>query len=108
MRNFKMKVDILSIIREGSSQKPGIYYNEQNSYQNLLIEKPYSIYITEKEHITVISGEWKPIDFYDKCKDYYIYLYSEYGKVLLVEEILKEIWIMNIILLLIVLIENVY
>ena len=52
-----MKVNILSIIREGSSQKPGIYYNEQNSYQNLLIEKPYSIYITEKEHITVISGE---------------------------------------------------
>ena len=52
-----MKVNILSIIREGSSQKPGIYYNEQNSYQNLLIEKTYSIYITEKEHITVISGE---------------------------------------------------
>jgi hypothetical protein len=35
-------------------------------------------------------------------------LYSEYGKVLLVEEILKEIWIMNIIVLFIVLIENVY
>ena len=63
MRNFKMKVDILSIIREGSSQKPGIYYNEQNSYQNLLIEKPYSIYITEKEHITVISGERNQLIF---------------------------------------------
>ena len=63
MRNFKIKVDILSRIREGSSQKPGIYYNEQNSYQNLLIEKPYSIYITEKEHITVISGERNQLIF---------------------------------------------
>ena len=42
------KGDILSRIREGVSQKPGIYYNEENSYQNILIEKAYGIDISQK------------------------------------------------------------
>ena len=91
MRNFKMKVDILSIIREGSSQKPGIYYNEQNSYQNLLIEKPYSIYITEKEHITVISGERNQLIFMINVKIIIFICILNMERVLLEKQILKEI-----------------
>ena len=107
MRNFKMKVDSISIIREGSSQKPGIYYNEQNSYQNLLIEKAYSIYITEKEHITVISGERNQLIFMINVKIIIFICILNMERVLLEKQILKEIWIMNIILF-IVLIDNVY
>lgn len=91
MRNFKMKVDILSIIREGSSQKPGIYYNEQNSYQNLLIEKAYSIYITEKEHITVISGERNQLIFMINVKIIIFICILNMERVLLEKQILKEI-----------------
>ena len=86
-----MKVDILSIIREGSSQKPGIYYNEQNSYQNLLIEKAYSIYITEKEHITVISGERNQLIFMINVKIIIFICILNMERVLLEKQILKEI-----------------
>ena len=91
MRNFKIKVDILSIIRERSSQKTGIYYNEQNSYQNLLIEKPYSIYITEKEHITVISGERNQLIFMINVKIIIFICILNMERVLLEKQILKEI-----------------
>lgn len=91
MRNFKIKVDILSRIREGSSQKPGIYYNEQNSYQNLLIEKAYSIYITEKEHITVISGERNQLIFMINVKIIIFICILNMERVLLEKQILKEI-----------------
>ena len=35
------KGDILSRIREGVSQKPGIHYNEENSYQNIYLLKKH-------------------------------------------------------------------
>ena len=77
------KGDILSRIREGVSQKPGIHYNEENSYQNILIEKAYGIDISQKNSATI-----KPNNTYNiACPNAssYLYLYSYNNKGIILE-----------------------
>ena len=74
------KGDILSRIREGVSQKPGAHYNEENSYQNLLIEKAYSIDVSEKMFVNVKPNDETKIDCSFTRNGSSLYLYSYYRK----------------------------
>ena len=78
--NKEGKGEILSRIREGVSQKPGVHYNEENSYQNMLIEKAYSIDISNKKLINVNPGNETIINCSNTTNGSYLYLYSYYKK----------------------------
>ena len=78
--NGEGKGDILSRIREGTSQKPGVHYDEQNSYQNFLIENAFSINVTGKIKINVSPNNDYTINCSNFSNDNYFYLYSESGK----------------------------
>ena len=71
------KGDILSRIREGVSQKPGIHYNEENSYQNLLIEKAYVFDLSQKYNRTITPNSSYSI--YCNNTNSTLYFYSDKG-----------------------------
>ena len=72
--------EILSRIREGFSNNPGIHYNEENSYQNILIEKIYTIDVSQKSLIIIQPNHTEYIDCEDAIDDNFLYLYSDNNK----------------------------